>query len=168
MTLFKRMRATSNFKVKKEFCAIQYQEYDRKTTKDRAISFPKFLIVEQLEKDNTPLTSFLRIYEMKTLDHDISNIDGSDLGFIYLEGEHVNKSGEPITDMAAPQVIEEQIKSIQTITGGSSSLELAQFIDVLAQGYVGKYPGCTRQIFKSPLPAHWQEFSKEGAGIFEA
>ena len=72
--------------------------------KERAISFPKVLILEQIEHNCTPLTSFLRIYERKGLEdvHDLSSkgLTDSTLAYIYLKGFHEDTKGQKVDDLA--------------------------------------------------------------------
>jgi len=44
----------------------------------RVIEFPKFLVFEVNESNSTPLTTFIRIYERKTLDHGVGPRVGGD------------------------------------------------------------------------------------------
>ena len=84
-TLFTRMQATfaqrvSAFGLQAQraidksmslYCALQYQEYIRDDTQDppqRAIAFPKVLVLEHLQTECSPLTNFVRIYERAYLD----------------------------------------------------------------------------------------------------
>ena len=73
------------------------------------------MILEQVNQDSTPLTSFLRIYERKGFQkvHDLTRegLLNSHLAYILLEGCHEDRQGKEVDDMACASEITEKVKS---------------------------------------------------------
>jgi len=95
------------------FRAIQYQEYTRRREERlplRAISFPKYLMLELAQTARSSgVTSLVRIYERKLLDHELLAIGDSKLVYLYVEGKHVNERGSEVQDMSANSGLIEEV-----------------------------------------------------------
>lgn len=98
-SLFNRIDSATTGPNKEEqlYYALQYQEYvrdERAEQKQRAVPFPKVLIIEHLEQACTPLTNYVRIYERSSLDNFCPQTSAafaqSRLAFLFLEGSHTN------------------------------------------------------------------------------
>ena len=77
---------------------IQYQDYLLTRgggSQARAVSFPKILILEYLDQEYSPLSTFVRIYERENLDHDLTvhELHTSSLVYIMMDGFYVDKAG---------------------------------------------------------------------------
>lgn len=84
-------------------------DFANSTKKQRAISFPKFYVVERVTNNFDSRQDFyFRIHERKTLDY-----KDEQLGFVYLTGRHVDDKQEPCQDMNAPFEIFEDVQSIE-------------------------------------------------------
>ncbi len=78
---------------------------------------------------------FIRIHEKSRLDH-----KNDSLGLVLLEGQHVDRQGNPTQDMGAQHEIFEDVKAISYVFGTDASDELIKFVQLLAQSYKVKYP----------------------------
>ena len=66
-------------------------DFANSTKKQRAISFPKFYVIERVTNNFDSRQDFyFRIHERKTLDYKDER-----LGFVYLTGRHVDDKKEP-------------------------------------------------------------------------
>ena len=102
LTLFNSFEREADFAASKTdtlYHTIQYQDYivTRGTgIQARAVKFPKILILEMLDQEYSPLSTFVRIYERENLDHDLTvhELHTTSLVYILLEGYYVdNKAG---------------------------------------------------------------------------
>lgn len=115
LTLFNSFEREVDYKASKIdtlYHTIQYQDYilARGTgSQARAVKFPKVLILEILNQEFSPISSFVRIYERENLDHDLTvhELHTTSLVYIFVEGFYVDKAGIQVTDLGANVEIEE-------------------------------------------------------------
>ena len=140
----------------KQYCCIQYMDYSQgveKRAKARAIPFPKYLVIERASTFfHSNQDVFIRIHEKPKLDH-----KDDLLGLICLQGQHVDRQGNPVTDMNAAHEIFEDVSSISFAIGKDLDHESNEFIQILCQSYKIKYP-------KSEIiTAKWEDFKIEAS-----
>lgn len=94
------------------------------------------LILEHLEHDTTPLTTFVRIYERAGLEgvHDLSGagLKQSSLAFILLEGHYEDRQGNQVADLGASVEILEHITGVEVVIGDQVSKKLRNFTKLIA------------------------------------
>lgn len=118
----------------KQYCCIEYQDFNRET-KQRAVAFPKFLVIERATSFfKSTQEYYIRIHEKSKLDH----VDGSRLGIVYLEGRHEDDSGNEIKVNAA-QYLNERVTSLQYSIGEDCTKDHVNFMRIFAQAYQKKY-----------------------------
>ena len=101
LTLFNSFEREVDYKSSKVdtlYHTIQYQDYilTRGTgSQARAVKLPKVLILEFLNQEFSPISSFVRIYERENLDHDLTvhELHTTSLVYIFMEGFYVDKAG---------------------------------------------------------------------------
>lgn len=105
--LFTSLERKQTIMGKKEtFLAIQYQEYTKKVkaeVKQRAVPFPKVLIVDHAAPNSQAENQIFRIYERDSLDNycplTAEEFSNSQLAFIFLQGQHLDYAKKPIGDL---------------------------------------------------------------------
>lgn len=104
--------------------------------KERAIPFPKYLIVEHATSYfSNHQDCFIRIHEKAKLDH-----KSDELSFLYLTGVHQDSSGKVVTETNALDMIFEEVHSVSYCMGNTVSNDLSKFTEILVQSYKNKYP----------------------------
>ncbi len=95
--------------------------------KERAIPFPKYLVVEHATSFfSNHQDCFIRIHEKAKLDH-----KSDELSFLFLQGVHQDSSGKVVTETNAMDMIFEEVHSVSYCTGQSISNELEKFTEIL-------------------------------------
>ena len=126
--LFSSLNLKNQPELEANFQVIQYQEYKRQKedkNPERAISFPKILILDLANSQHSNLISYVRIFERKNLDHDLTTMTENQQVYFYLEGCHLNEKQQEVSDMSVNSgQITEHITKVDLLAGANAPHKL--------------------------------------------
>ena len=112
--------------------------------KQRAVPFPKVLIVDHTAPNSQAENQIFRIYERDSFDSYCpltkEEFDRSQLAFIFLEGQYVDYAKKPMLDLSTNEQLKEVVSSMQVLVGGEATDSLKSFVSMLKVGYTQKNP----------------------------